>query len=126
MVTGLIQQSASLCRLSDGTLALTFGRPGQRLMLSYDDGETWGKVAYQLHDDGEYARAVVLEDDTLVVIHDFGHYMWHRENDTRLGVLRFKVPPREEVEKHDFFAPREVEKGCDRAASGYFCASGLA
>ena len=111
VVTGLLQQSASLNRLSDGTLALIFGRPGQRLMLSYDEGETWAKVVYQLHDDGEYARAVVLQDDTLVVVHDFGHYMWHKENDARLGVLRVKVPPRQEVEKHGFFIPREVEAG---------------
>ncbi len=111
VVTGLLQQSASLIKLSDGTLALTFGRPGQRLMLSYDGGETWAKVAYQLHGDGEYARAVGLKDDTLVAIHDFGHYMWHQKNDTRLGVLRFKVPPRQEVEKHGFFAPRQVEQG---------------
>ena len=63
LVTGLLQQSASLVRLSDGALVITFGRPGQRFMLSYD---------------------------------------------VRLGVLRFKAPPREEAGRHGFFSPREL------------------
>ena len=111
LVTGLLQQSASLVRLSDGTLVMTFGRPGQRFLLSYDGGASWSHVVYQLHHTGEYARSVVLEDDTILVIHDFGRYMHYRKGDPRLGVIRFKAPAREEVERHGFFSPREVEKG---------------
>ena len=108
LVTGLLQQSASLVQLSDDTLVLTFGRPGQRFMLSYDCGQTWSRAVYRLHDDGEYARAVALEDDTIVAIHDFGHYMHYGKDDDRLGVLRFRVPARAEVEKRGFFTPREI------------------
>ncbi len=111
IVTGLTQQSASLVRLSDGTLVLVFGRPGQRFMLSYDQGETWSRAVYQLHHTGEYARAAALADDTIVVIHDFGHYMHYAEGEDRLGSLRFRVPPREQVEAHGFFRPREIG-GC--------------
>ena len=60
IVTGLLQQSASLLQLSDRALVLTFGRPGQRFMLSYDEGETWSRAVYQLHHTGEYARSAAL------------------------------------------------------------------
>ena len=112
---GWIAQTGCLVRLSDGTIVLTFGRWGQRFMLSYDEGRTWSKAVYKLHHYGEYARSVVLEDDTIVTVHDYvGYkplYPAVGNRPLRLGVLRWKAPPREEVEKHGFFTPREVEAG---------------
>lgn len=112
LITGTSQQSGSLVRLSDGTLVLTFGRWGQRFMLSYDDGKTWSKAVYQLNLTGEYARSVVLEDNTIVTVHDGIHSVDGKGvRPQLLTVLRWKVPAREEVEQHGFFTPREVETG---------------
>jgi hypothetical protein len=113
LITGTLQQSGSLVRLSDGTLALIFGRWGQRFMLSYDEGKTWSKTVYSLNGTGEYARSVALEDDTIVTLHDsIGvDYDVKKPRPNRLGVLRWKAPPRKEVEQHGFFTPREVETG---------------
>jgi hypothetical protein len=113
LVTGTLAQTGCLVRLSDGTLVLIFGRWGQRFMLSYDEGKTWSKAVYSLNGIGEYARSVALEDDTIVTIHDnLGSDRNVKGSGRgRLMVLRWKAPPREEVEKHGFFTPREVETG---------------
>ena len=108
LVTGTLAQTGSLVRLSDGTLVLIFGRHGQSFMLSYDEGETWSKAVYQLNCTGEYARSVALEDDTIVTIHD---NVLPNKGRGPLVALRWKAPPRKEVEKHGFFTPREVETG---------------
>ena len=109
LVTGSIQQSGSAVKLSDGTLVLTFGRWGQRFMLSYDDGKTWGKVVYQLNSTGEYARSVVLEDDTIITVHDSVHSVDGKGvQPQRLTVLRWKAPTQKEIQKHAFFTAREV------------------
>jgi len=76
-------------------------------MLSYDVGKTWSKRAYSLNGTGEYARSIVLEDDTIVTVHD-GVGQGDKEN---LCILRWKALPREEVEKHGFFTPTGVETG---------------
>ena len=34
--------------------------------------------------------------------------MHYAEGEDRLGALRFSAPPRKEVEKHGFFAPRQI------------------
>jgi hypothetical protein len=107
LITGLSQQTGSIVTLSDGTLVLTFGRAGQKFMLSYDEGKTWSNRAYSLNPTGEYARSVVLADDTIVSVHD-GVGQGERG---RLCILRWKVPLREEVERHGFCMPREVETG---------------
>ena len=108
LVTGALAHTGCLVRLSDGTLVLTFGRHGQRFMLSYDEGKTWSKAVYQLNGTGEYARSVALEDDTIITIHDNAGEKVGRGP---LIVLRWKAPPREDVEQHGFFTPREVETG---------------
>lgn len=107
LITGTCQQSGCLVRLSDETLVLTFGRWGQRFMLSYDQGKTWSKAVYQLNATGEYARSVIVKDDRIVTVHDSQNGTHPR----RLGVLRWKVPSRKEFQEHGFFAPREVEAG---------------
>ena len=81
-------------------------------MLSYDDGKTWSKAVYELNSTGEYARSVVLEDDTIITVHDNvgsdgSDEVWRGRG--TLIVLRWKAPPREEVKKHGFFTPRDVE-----------------
>lgn len=108
LVTGALAQTGCLVRLSEGTLILTFGRHGQRFMLSYDDGKTWSKAVYTLNNTGEYARSVALEDDTITTIHDSVGKEVGRGS---LSVLRWRAPSREEVEQHGFFTPREVETG---------------
>ena len=128
IVTGSAQQSGSILRLSDETLILTFGRYGQRFMLSYDSGRTWSRSVYQLYRCGQYARSVVLDDDTVVTVHDSretwrlrGQRLRCYDNSPvpegedvdswgsgRLGVLRWKVPSRKMVERDGFFTPREA------------------
>ena len=129
IATASAQQSGSILRLSDGTLILTFGRYGQRFMLSYDNGATWSRAIYQLYRCGQYARSIVLDDDTVVTVHDSREtWSFHgrtlrcddnsvvpkSENVTPwgsgcLGVLRWKVPSRSRVEREGFFTPREAE-----------------
>ena len=110
LITGTLAQTGCLVRLSDGTLILTFGRHGQYFMISYDEGKTWSKVVYQLNCTGEYARSVALEDDTIITIHDnvVANKVGGRGP---MIVLRWRVPPREEVKRHGFFTPREIETG---------------
>ena len=126
LITASAQQSGSLVRLSDDSLIMTFGRYGQRFMLSYDNGHTWGKAVYQLYQCGQYARSVALDDDTIVTVHDNretwgfqGRVLRCYDNTIvadgktatphRLGVLRWKAPCRSLVEKEGLFTPREVE-----------------
>tara|TARA_Y100000588_G_scaffold374607_1_gene449829 strand:+ start:495 stop:1769 length:1275 start_codon:yes stop_codon:yes gene_type:complete len=129
IVTGSAQQSGSILRLSDETLILTFGRYGQRFMLSYDSGRTWSRSVYQLFRCGQYARSVVLDDDTIVTVHDSretwrlrGQRLRCYDNSPvppgedvddwgsgRLGVLRWKAPSRKKVEKDGFFSPRNAD-----------------
>jgi hypothetical protein len=133
LVTASAQQSGSLIRLSDGTLIMTFGRYGQRFMLSYDNGHTWGKAVYQLYQCGQYARSVALDDDTIVTVHDNretwsfqGRLLRCYDNTVvtdgttatphRLGVLRWRAPSRSKVSKDGFFTPREVEAGIRNSA----------
>ena len=48
-------------------------------MLSYDVGKTWSKRSYSLNGTVEYARSIVLEDDTIFTVHD-GVGQGEREN----------------------------------------------
>ena len=135
LVTASAQQSGSLVRLSDGTLIMTFGRYGQRFMLSYDNGQTWSRSVYQLYPCGQYARTVVLDDDTLVTVHDHretwnfqGRLLRCYDNTIvadgqpvmpkRLGVLRWNAPSRGRTARAGFFTPREVEAGIFRPHAG--------
>lgn len=109
IVTGWIQQTGCLVRLSDGTIVLPFGHKdrghGQRFILSYNEGHTWSKVVFELNKFGMYASTVVLTDGTLVTALDSSG----QDNSSALHVLRWKAPPREEVEKHGFFTPRPAD-----------------
>ena len=108
IVTGWLQQTGCLVRLSDGTIVLPYSHKdaghGQRFIVSYDEGETWSRAIYELNDFGMYASSAALEDDTIVTVHDG----WSRTPNV-LQVLRWKAPPREEVEKHGFFTPRPAD-----------------
>ena len=106
LVTGALQQTGCIIRLSDGTIVLIFGRWGQKFMLSYDEGRTWSSAVYVLNSTGEYARSVVLDDDTIVTIHDA---LRDKASGRRLSALRWKAPPKAAVEKHGFFTPRPAE-----------------
>jgi len=94
----------------DGTLVMPFGykgvyegrKFGQRFMLSYDQGRTWSRTVYQLHTGGLYASSVVLDDGTILTVHD------DRADTQRLTALRWRVPPRAEVEKAGFFEPGQA------------------
>ena len=113
IVTWWLQQTGSLVRLSDGTLILPFshkdGTHGQRFIVSYDEGETWSKVVYELNQCGMYARSVAFDDDTIVTVHDNAA----GQAPNTLGVLRWKAPSRQEVEKHGVFAPRPAAIGTE-------------
>lgn len=129
IVTASAQQSGSILRLSDGTLILTFGRYGQRFMLSYDSGVTWSRDVYELYRCGQYARSIILDDDSVVTVHD-SRETWNFRGQTlrcyddsvvpdgedvtswgsgRLGILRWNVPSRSRVELNGFFTPHEAE-----------------
>jgi len=114
LATGWLQQTACLVRLSDGTVVIPFSHKdagqGQRFMVSYDDGATWSRTVYELHKGGMYASSVVLSDDTIVTVHATGRNMGGRGT---LDVLRWKVPPKKEVEKGGFFTPRPVDETPD-------------
>jgi len=113
LLTGWLQQSACLARLSDGTVILPFGekteskgqRFGQRFMVSYDEGKTWSRTVYELNRGGLYASSVVLPDDTIVTVHDNRA----TEAGVALAVLRWRAPSREEVSKGGFFEPQPVD-----------------
>jgi hypothetical protein len=106
IVTGWLQQTACLIVLSDGTLVMPFshklGTHGQRFIVSYDRGESWSRAIWELGDCGMYASSVVMPDDTIVTVHD-GYK--GRGTDRRLTALRWRVPPRQEVERYGVFAP---------------------
>ena len=108
IVTGWVQQTACLVRLSDGTIVMPFGHKdagqGQRFMLSYDDGETWSNALFELNRFGMYAHSVVLDDDTIVTVCETPRWF----QPVKLHVLRWNVPPRDEVERYGFFMPRPV------------------
>ena len=107
LLTGWLQQTACLARLSDGTLVMPFGHKeeggGQRFMVSYDDGQTWSKTVFELNKSGWYASSVILGDDTIVTVYA---REWHSGGSNQLEVLRWKVPPKEIVAKNGFFSPR--------------------
>ena len=50
----------------------------------------------------EEVEVVVMPDDTIVTVHD-GYR--GRGTDRRLTALRWRVPPRQEVEGYGFFTP---------------------
>jgi len=107
LMTGWLQQTACLVQLSDGTVVMPFGhkdeKQGQRFLVSYDEGQTWGKTVFELNKSGMYASSAALSDDTIVTAYAVE---WHSEGRNRLEVLRWKAPPRDLVEKKGFFAPR--------------------
>ena len=111
LVTGWLQQTGCLVRLSDGTLVLPFGhkttvggrRFGQRFLVSYDEGKTWSRTVFELHHGGLYANSVVVNDDTIVTVHDN-----RAAGDRGLNVLRWTVPSREQVSKGGFFRPQRA------------------
>ena len=97
-------------------------------MLSYDDGQTWGKAVYQLYPCGQYARSIALDDDTIVTVHDNretwgfqGRVLRCYDNAVvsdgitdiprQLGVLRWRAPSRSRVESQGFFPPRQADAG---------------
>ena len=98
-------------------------------MLSYDSGVTWSRDVYELYRCGQYARSIVLDDDTVVTVHD-SRETWNFQGQTlrcyddsvvpngedvtswgsgRLGILRWNVPSRSRVELNGFFTPHEAE-----------------
>lgn len=109
LVTGFDEQTGSLVRLSDGTVILVFGHKtdglGQRFMLSYDEGETWTRRVFQLHNAGQYASSVVLDDETIATIihspYDGGTHM--------LTTLMWRAPSKEEASAAGFWTPRVAE-----------------
>ncbi len=105
LLTGWLQQTACLVRLSNGTIVAPFGHKtgnfGQRFLVSYDEGRTWTRRVYELHHGGLFASSVALEDDTIVTGHD------NRKNPkgARFGALRWKAPTRAEAAPGGFFEP---------------------
>ncbi|MAE63338.1 MAG: hypothetical protein CMJ18_03625 [Phycisphaeraceae bacterium] len=108
LVTGWLQQTACLVRLSDGTIVLPFSHKndghGQRFIISYDEGETWSNSIFELNGFGLYASSVALDDDTIVTVTETPR--WHKP--VQFHVLRWSVPPRKAVEEQGFFTPRPV------------------
>ena len=106
LTTGWLQQTACLARLSDGTVVLPFGHKdegfGQRFLMSFDEGRTWSRTVYQLRKGGLYANSVVLNDDTIITVHD------NRKAGGGLSVLRWRTPSRETVSKGGFFKPQAI------------------
>ena len=106
LLTGFDEQSASLVRLSDGTVILPFGYKtdtrGQRFMISCDEGNTWSRTVFQLHADGQYASSVVLSDDTIVSV-------IHGTKGLNLQALRWRAPSRAKVAAGGFWTPRVAE-----------------
>ena len=104
LITGWLQQTGCLVGLSDGTVVMPFSHKdkgqGQRFLVSYDEGKTWSRTVYELHVGGMYASSVVLADDTIVTVYAEGG---------KLGVLRWRVPPRHTVAKGGFFEPQPIE-----------------
>ena len=109
IVTGFVQQTACLVRLSDGTLLMPYSRKdgtkGQRFVVSYDEGRTWSNAIFQLNDFGTFASTVALDDDTLVTVHETPRNV-APNNWVMLHALRWKAPNRSDVETHGFFEPR--------------------
>ena len=107
IVTHYLQQTGCLIQLSDGTVLLPFSHKdegyGQRFLVSYDEGQTWSKTIYELNKGGMYASSAVLADDAIVTVFQ------DRKRDSKLGVLRWKAPRREEVSKGGFFVPPTVD-----------------
>ena len=109
IVTGFIQQTGCLVRLDDGTILLPYSRKdgthGQRFIVSYDEGRTWSNAIYELNDFGLFASTVVLDDGTLVTVHETRRKV-APHNWVMLHALRWKAPARGDVEKHGFFEPK--------------------
>lgn len=107
IVTHYEQQTACLVRMADGTILLPFSHKdqgqGQRFLVSYDEGKTWSKTIYDLNKNGMYASSVVMKDGTIVTAYQ------DRKRDSRLSVLRWKAPSKEEVSKGGFFEPQKVD-----------------
>ncbi len=59
------------CRMKNGVLVCTYGRPGNWLMFSLDDGRTW-KSPFCFYDRGttSYNSVEEVEPDTLLVVYD--------------------------------------------------------
>lgn len=116
IVTGFLQQTACVVRLSDGTVVLPFSHKdvgqGQRFLVSYDSGRTWCKTIYELNKGGMYASSAVLKDDTIVTAFE------DRPRGAKLTVLRWKVPSREQVAGGGFFEPPPVD--LDRTCSIHY------
>ena len=108
VVTGWVQQTAGIVRLSDGTIAMPFGHKdegnGQRFILSYDEGQSWSNAIFELNKFGMYAHSVILDDDTIVTVTEAPR--WYKP--VKLHVLRWKVPPRCVVEEQGFFVPKNA------------------
>ena len=109
IVTGFMQQTACLVRLSDGTVLMPYSRKdgtkGQRFVVSYDEGRTWSNAIFQLNDFGTFASTVALDDDTLVTVHETPRNV-APNNWVMLHALRWKAPNRGDVEKNGFFEPK--------------------
>jgi len=109
LITAWVQQTGCLAGLTNGTVIMPFGHKdeghGQRFIVSYDEGEAWSKAFYELHKGGMYASSVVLDDQTIVTAYAEES---HSGGKNKLDVLRWKVPPKSEVEKHGVFTPRPI------------------
>ena len=106
LLTGFDEQTGCLVSLSNGTVILPFGYKtdtrGQRFLISYDEGETWSRTVFQLHDDGQYASSVALADDTIVTV-------LHATKGLQVQALRWRAPARDVVAAGGFWSPRVVE-----------------
>ena len=84
--------------LKNGIMVVGYGRPGNWLMFSKDEGKTWGPI-FQFYNDlyppdgGNYISMVEITDNTLLVV-----YARTNPNDswlnTIVGTYFFVNPPR--------------------------------
>ena len=82
---------------------------GQLAMFSYDNGSSWSTNWYEIHKGGLYAQSVVLKSGEIVTATavypgDAGD-PGHNTSKTTLHALRWRTPPRAEVEKGGFMQP---------------------
>jgi len=78
---------------------------GPRFMVSYDEGQSWGKTVFELNRSGWYASSVVLSDDTIVTVYALEQ---NSVGKNELEVPCWKISPRDIVEKKGFFKPRSA------------------
>ena len=119
VLTGYLQQPASLVRSADGVLLCIFShgdgwprnasgadgwtaKHGQRFVASLDEGATWTNTVFELHRGGTDASSVVLPNGTVVTA-----YAMRRRPDgpAALETLHWAPPSRAELGVGGVFAP---------------------